>query len=156
MKLSPNIFIYIPGFNHSDLEFINNSKVHEEVSLLASVCGLFVEKIHIYNPRLSPIHTMGTFETMLINPQVSEVAKFLYEIGAYSTIYIDSIRGVQKGKHLIRARIRSCGYNDTFAVFKADNLERETILGVIQEIYLHVLGRIIDNKNNEKTQRDNQ
>lgn len=151
MKFSPNIFIYIPGFNHSDLEFINNSKVHEEVSLLAGACGLFVERVPIYIP-----HTIGVSGSILINPQVFEVAKFLYEIGAYSTIYIDSIRGVQKGKHLIRARVRSRGYNDAFAMFKADNLERETLLGVIQEIYLYVLGRIIDNKNNEKTYRDNQ
>lgn len=155
MKLSPNIFIYIPGFDHSDLEFINNSKVHEEVSLLASACGLFVEKIHTYDPRSFPIHTMGTFERGLIDPKVSEVAMFLYEIKAYTEICINTRWPVQKDKYFIHVRI-NFDYNYVYATFKVDNIERETILGVIQEIYLYILGRIIDNKNNEKTHRDNQ
>ena len=155
MKLSPNIFIYIPGFDHSDLEFINNSKVHEEVSLLASACGLFVEKIHTYDPRSFPIHTMDTFELGLIDPKVSEVAMLLYKIKAYTTMYMDARRMPKEDKHFIRVKI-SFEDNPVYATFRVDNIERETILGVIQEIYLYILGRIIDNKNNEKTHRDNQ
>lgn len=155
MEIYPNTFIYIPGFNHSDLEFINNSKVHEEVSLLASACGLFVEKIHTYDPRSFPIYTMGTFELGVIDPKVSEVAMFLYEIKAYTTMYIDARRMPEKDKYFIYVKINFKD-NPVYAKFRVDNIERETILGVIQEIYLYVLGRIIDNKNNEKTHRDNQ
>lgn len=48
MRTYSNIFIHIPGFTKSDLEFISNSTTHEEVTLLAATCGMFIEKIHFY------------------------------------------------------------------------------------------------------------
>ena len=43
MRTYSNIFIHIPGFTKSDLEFISNSTTHEEVTLLAATCGMFME-----------------------------------------------------------------------------------------------------------------
>lgn len=39
MRTYSNIFIHIPGFTKSDLEFISNSTTHEEVTLLAATFG---------------------------------------------------------------------------------------------------------------------
>ena len=65
MRIYSNIFIHIPGFTKSDLEFISNSTTHEEVTLLAATCGMFIEKIHFYDPSTIPLHNQ--YEMKLVD-----------------------------------------------------------------------------------------
>lgn len=75
MRTYSNIFIHIPGFTKSDLEFISNSTTHEEVTLLAATCGMFIEKIHFYDPSTIPLHNQ--YEMKLVDTDVFEIAMFL-------------------------------------------------------------------------------
>lgn len=98
MRTYSNIFIHIPGFTKSDLEFISNST---------------------------------------------------------ETVYIGSRRIAKNNSHLIHVGIR---YNDkeyNKEEFEVDSIERDIILGVIQEVFLTILGKVIDDKNNKKDFRDN-
>lgn len=112
MRTYSNIFIHIPGFTKSDLEFISNSTTHEEVTLLAATCGMFIEKIHFYDPSTIPLHNQ--YEMKLVDTDVFESEEF-----------------------------------------EVDSIERDIILGVIQEVFLTILGKVIDDKNNKKDFRDN-
>lgn len=147
MRIYSNIFIHIPGFTKSDLEFISNSTTHEEVTLLAATCGMFMERIYFYDP--------STHDIKLLDPNVFEIAKFLSQIKAYETVYIGSRRIAKNNSHLIHVGIR---YNDkeyNKEEFEVDSIERDIILGVIQEVFLTILGKVIDDKNNKKDFRDN-
>lgn len=104
MRTYSNIFIHIPGFTKSDLEFISNSTTHEEVTLLAATCGMFIEKIHFYDPSTIPLHNQ--YEMKLVDTDVFEIAMFLDEIKAYETVYIGSRRISGNGAHLIHVSIR--------------------------------------------------
>lgn len=104
MRIYSNIFIHIPGFTKSDLEFISNSTTHEEVTLLAATCGMFIEKIHFYDPSTIPLHNQ--YEMKLVDTDVFEIAMFLDEIKAYETVYIGSRRISGNGAHLIHVSIR--------------------------------------------------
>ncbi len=110
MRTYSNIFIHIPGFTKSDLEFISNSTTHEEVTLLAATCGMFIEKIHFYDPSTIPLHNQ--YEMKLVDTDVFEIAMFLDEIKAYETVYIGSRRISGNGAHLIHVGIR---YNNAAA-----------------------------------------
>lgn len=84
-----------------------------------------------------------------------EIVKFLSQIKAYETVYIGSRRIAKNNAHLIHVGIR---YNDkeyTKEEFEVDSIERDIILGVIQEVFLTILGKVIDDKNNKKNFRDN-
>jgi hypothetical protein len=153
MRTYSNIFIHIPGFTKSDLEFISNSTTHEEVTLLAATCGMFMERIYFYDPSTIPLHNY--YEIKLLDPNVFEIVKFLSQIKAYETVYIGSRRIAKNNSHLIHVGIR---YNDkeyTKEEFEVDSIERDIILGVIQEVFLTILGKVIDDKNNKKDFRDN-
>lgn len=138
-------FIHTPGFTKSDLEFISNSTTHEEVTLLAATCGMFIEKIHLHNQ----------YEMKLVDTNVFEIVKFLSQIKAYETVYIGSRRISGNGAHLIHVSIRYNKEEYTSEEFEVDSIERDIILGVIQEVFLTILGKVIDDKNNKKDFRDN-
>ena len=148
MRTYSNIFIHIPGFTKSDLEFISNSTTHEEVTLLAATCGMFIEKIHFYDPSTIPLHNQ--YEMKLVDTDVFEIAMFLDEIKAYETVYIGSRRISGNGAHLIHVSIRYNKEEYTSEEFEVDSIERDIILGVIQEVFLTILGKVIDDKNNKK------
>ena len=70
-------------------------------------------------------------------------------------MYIGSRRIAKNNSHLIHVGIR---YNDkeyNKEEFEVDSIERDIILGVIQEVFLTILGKVIDDKNNKKDFRDN-
>lgn len=73
MRIYSNIFIHIPGFTKSDLEFISNSTTHEEVTLLAATCGMFIEKIHFYDPSTIPLHNQ--YEMKLVDT----IERYMYK-----------------------------------------------------------------------------
>lgn len=127
MRIYSNIFIHIPGFTKSDLEFISNSTTHEEVTLLAATCGMFMERIYFYDPSTIPLHNY--YEIKLLDPNVFEIVKFLSQIKAYETVYIGSRRIAKNNAHLIHVGIR---YNDK-----------------------EYTKKVIDDKNNKKDFRDN-
>lgn len=104
MRIYSNIFIHIPGFTKSDLEFISNSTTHEEVTLLAATCGMFMEKLYFYDPSTIPLHNQ--YEVKLVDTDVFEIAMFLHEIKAYETVYIGSRRISGNGARLIHVSIR--------------------------------------------------
>jgi hypothetical protein len=153
MRIYSNIFIHIPGFTKSDLEFISNSTTHEEVTLLAATCGMFIEKIHFYDPSTIPLHNQ--YEMKLVDTDVFEIAMFLDEIKAYETVYIGSRRISGNGAHLIHVSIRYNKEEYASEEFEVNSIERDIILGVIQEVFLTILGKVIDDKNNKKDFRDN-
>lgn len=153
MRTYSNTFIHIPGLTKSDLEFISNSTTHEEVTLLAATCGMFIEKIHFYDPSTIPLHNQ--YEMKLVDTNVFEIAMFLDEIKAYETVYIGLRRISGNGAHLIHVSIRYNKEEYTSEEFEVDSIERDIILGVIQEVFLTILGKVIDDKNNKKDFRDN-
>lgn len=62
---------------------------------------------------------------------------------------------VKNGAHLIHVSIRYNKEEYTSEEFEVDSIERDIILGVIQEVFLTILGKVIDDKNNKKDFRDN-
>lgn len=99
MRTYSNIFIHIPGFTKSDLEFISNSTTHEEVTLLAATCGMFIEKIHFYDPSTIPLHNQ--YEMKLVDTDVFEIAMFLDEIKAYENSIYRFKKNIWKMAHIL-------------------------------------------------------